>query len=148
MSIFLTCLNYLSYFSNLLEFTYLLNNKVLLLEHSPAQQVVSQIPGSITAGWWLCYKSRILKRSRKSTITLIKTYHSWSKLTTYKHVALNKVKQETGRSSRPCKHYAHCGCHGKDNKSMIPTLSHIEAKNKTFPLKKTDMRTLLYGGLV
>jgi len=80
-------------------------------------------------------------------MTLIKTYHSWSKLTTFKHVALNKVKQETGRSSRPCKHYAHCGCHGKDNKSMISTLSHIEAKNKTFPLKKLTCAHYCIGDL-
>jgi len=35
MSILLICLNYLSYLSNLLEITYYLNNKFLLLEPSP-----------------------------------------------------------------------------------------------------------------
>jgi len=39
--IFLICLNYLSIISNLLEITYYLNNKFLLLEPSPAVDLIN-----------------------------------------------------------------------------------------------------------
>jgi len=40
MSIFLICLNYLSYLSNLLETAYYLNNKFLFLQPSPIPELL------------------------------------------------------------------------------------------------------------
>jgi len=36
--------------------------------------------------------------------------------------------------SGPCKQCALCGCHGRHNKTMVPTISHILAKNKLYAL--------------
>ena len=58
------------------------------------------------------------------------------KLTNYKDLALNKTRKQTNGGSRPCEHCALCGCFGKNNKSMVPNISQLLTKTKTFPLNQ------------
>jgi len=57
-------------------------------------------------------------------------------LTNYKHLALSKTREHVKWMSVPCGHCALCGNHGKHNKSMVPCVSQILGKNKTFPLNQ------------
>jgi len=57
-------------------------------------------------------------------------------LTTYKHFALSKTREPVKGESEPCGHCAPCGCNGKHNKSMVPRVSQIMSKTKTFPLNQ------------
>jgi len=57
-------------------------------------------------------------------------------LTKYKHLALSKKREHVKGMSGPCGHCALCGNHGKHNKSMVPCVSQIMGKNKTFPLNQ------------
>jgi len=56
------------------------------------------------------------------------------KLTNHKDLALNKTRTQTKGGSRPCEHCALCGCYGKNNKSMVPNVSQLLGKTKTFKL--------------
>ena len=56
------------------------------------------------------------------------------KLTNYKDLALNKIRKQTKGGSRHC---ALCGCYGKNNKSMVPNVSQLLAKTKTFKLNQS-----------
>jgi len=76
-------------------------------------------------------------------LTLTKIYsHLWFKLFFHDcvrsgdwHLALSKTKKQTDGASRLCKHCTLCGCCGKNNKSMLPTVSQIMTKTKTFLLE-------------
>jgi len=57
-------------------------------------------------------------------------------LTNYKHLALNKTREHVKGMSGPFGHCALCGKHGKHNRSMVPCVSQIMGKNKTFPLNQ------------
>jgi len=57
-------------------------------------------------------------------------------LANYKHLALSKTREHVKGMSGPCGHCALCGNHGKYNKSMVPCVSQIMGKNKTFPLNQ------------
>jgi len=57
-------------------------------------------------------------------------------LTYDKHLALSKMREHFKGMSYPCGHCALCGNHGKHNKSMVPCVSQIMGKNKTFPLNQ------------
>jgi len=57
-------------------------------------------------------------------------------LTNYKHLALSKTREHIKGMSGPCGHCALCGDDGKYNKSMVPCVSQIMGKNKTFPLNQ------------
>ena len=57
-------------------------------------------------------------------------------LTHYKHLALSKTREHVKGMSGPCGHSALCGNHGKYNKSMVPSVSQIMGKNKTFSLNQ------------
>jgi len=59
------------------------------------------------------------------------------KLTNYKDVSLNETRKQTKGGSRPCEHYAVCGCYGKNNKSMVPNVSQLLTKTKTFKLNQS-----------
>jgi len=59
------------------------------------------------------------------------------KLTNYKDLALNKTQKQTKGGSRSCEHCALCGCYGKNNKSMVPNVSQLLTKTKTFKLNQT-----------
>ena len=59
------------------------------------------------------------------------------KLTNYKDLALNKTRKQTKGGSRPCEHSALCGCYGKNNKSMVPNVSQLLTKTKTFQLNQS-----------
>ena len=52
-------------------------------------------------------------------------------------LALNKTRKQTKGGSRPCEHCALCGCYGKNNKSMVPTVSQLLTKTKTFKLNQS-----------
>jgi len=69
-------------------------------------------------------------------ITYKKTTTIGQLLTNYKHLALSKTREHVERMSGPCGHCALCGNHGKHNKSMVPCISQIMGKNKTFPLNQ------------
>jgi len=57
-------------------------------------------------------------------------------LTNYKQLALSKTREHVKGMSGPCGHCALCGNHGKHNKSMVPCVSQIMGKNKTFQLNQ------------
>jgi len=65
---------------------------------------------------------------------LQKTARIGQMLINYKHLALSKRREPVNGESGPYGHYAFCGCYGKHNKSMVPCVSHVMSKNKTFPL--------------
>jgi len=50
--------------------------------------------------------------------------------------ALSKTREIVKGVSGPCGPYALCGCYGKHNKSMVPCVSQIMSKAKTFPLNQ------------
>jgi len=54
------------------------------------------------------------------------------KLINYKNLALNKTRKQTKGGSRPCEHCSLCGCCGKNNESMVPNVSQLLTKTKTF----------------
>ena len=59
------------------------------------------------------------------------------KLTNYKDLALIKTRKQTKGGSRACEHCALCGCYGKNIKSMVPTVSQLLTKTKTFKLNQS-----------
>ena len=59
------------------------------------------------------------------------------KLTNYKNLALNKARKQTKGGSRLCEHCALCDCCGKNNKSMVPNVSQLLTKTKTFKLNQS-----------
>ena len=59
------------------------------------------------------------------------------KLTNYKELALNETRKQTNGGSRPCGHCALCGCYGKNNKPMVPNVSQLLTKTKTFTLNQS-----------
>jgi len=59
------------------------------------------------------------------------------KLTNSKDLALNKTRMQSKGGSRPCEHCALCGCYGKNNKSMVPQVSQLLTKTKTFKLNQS-----------
>jgi len=59
------------------------------------------------------------------------------KLTNYKDLALNKTRKQSKGVSRPCEHCALCGCYGKNNKSIVPNVSQLLTKTKTFNLNQS-----------
>ena len=59
------------------------------------------------------------------------------KLTNINDLALNKTRKQTKGGSRPCEHCALCGCYGKNNKSMVPNVSQLLTKTKTFKLNQS-----------
>ena len=59
------------------------------------------------------------------------------KLTNYKDLALKKTRKQTKGGSTPCEHCALCGCYGKNNKSMVPNVSQLLTKTKTFKLNQS-----------
>jgi len=73
----------------------------------------------------------------KAMITYKRPTTIGQKLTNYKDLALNKTRKQTKGGSRPCEHCALCGCYGKNNKSMVPNVSQLLTKNKTFKLNQT-----------
>jgi len=56
--------------------------------------------------------------------------------TNCKHLALSKTREHLNGMSGPCGHCALCGNYGKHKKSMVPYVSQIMSKNKTFPLNQ------------
>jgi len=76
-------------------------------------------------------------------ITYKKPTTIWRKLTNY-CLVLNKTRRQTKGGSRPCKRCALCGCHGKNDKSIIPNVSQLLTKNKTFPLNE-NLTCAYYG---
>jgi len=66
-------------------------------------------------------------------------------LTNYKDLALNKTRKQTKGRSRPCEYCALCGCYGKNNKSMVPNVSQLLTKTKTFNLSQS--LTCVYFGI-
>ena len=65
------------------------------------------------------------------------TYKRPTKVTNYKDLALNKTRKQTEDGSRPCEYCALCGCYGKNNKSMVPNVSQLLTKTKTFQLNQS-----------
>jgi len=57
-------------------------------------------------------------------------------LTNYKHLASSKTWERVKGVSGPCGHCALCDCYGKHNKSMVPCVSQIMSKFKTFPFNQ------------
>ena len=52
-------------------------------------------------------------------------------------LALNKTRKQTKGGSRPCEQCALCGCYGENNKSMVPNVSQLLTKTKTFKLNQS-----------
>ena len=52
-------------------------------------------------------------------------------------LTLNKTRKQTKGGSRPWEHCALCGCYGKNNKSMVPNVSQLLTKTKTFKLNQS-----------
>jgi len=77
------------------------------------------------------------KLSPKAMITYKRPTTIGQKLTNYKDLALNKTRKQTKGGSRPCEHCALCGCYGKNNKSMVPNVSQLLTKTKTFKLNQS-----------
>ena len=77
------------------------------------------------------------KRKPEGNDYLQKTTTIGQKLTNYKDLALNKTRKQTKGGSRPCEHCALCGCYGKNNKSMVPNVSQLLTKTKTFKLNQS-----------
>jgi len=57
-------------------------------------------------------------------------------LTNCKHLALSKMREPVKGESGPCGHCELCCCYGKHNKSMVPRVSQIMSKTKTFQLNQ------------
>jgi len=74
------------------------------------------------------------KLNPKAMITYKRPTTIGQLLTNYKHLALSKTREHVKGMSGPCGHCALCANHGKHNKSMVPCVSQIMGKNKTFPL--------------
>jgi len=77
------------------------------------------------------------KLNPKAMITFKRPTTIGQKLTNYKDLALNKTQKQTKGGSRPCEHCALCGCYGKNNKSMVPNVSQLLTKTKTFKLNQS-----------
>jgi len=77
------------------------------------------------------------KLNPKAMITYKRPTTIGQKLTNYKDLALNKTRKQTKGGSRPCEHCALCGCYGKNNKSMVPNVSQLLTKTKTFKLNQS-----------
>ena len=77
------------------------------------------------------------KLNPKAMITYKRPTTIGQKLKNYKDLALNKTRKQTKGGSRPCEHCALCGCYGKNNKSMVPNVSQLLTKTKTFKLNQT-----------
>jgi len=72
------------------------------------------------------------KLNLKAMITYKRPTTIGQKLTNYKDLALNKTRKQTKGDSKPCEHCARCGCCGNNNKSMVPNVSQLLTKAKTF----------------
>jgi len=72
----------------------------------------------------------------KEMIAYKKTTTNEQLLTNYKHLALSKTREHVKGMSSPCGHCALCGNHAKHNKSLVPCVSQIMGKIKTFPLNQ------------
>jgi len=69
----------------------------------------------------------VTKEKSLNTKAMI-TYRRPTTITKYKHLALNKTKKTNYGSPWPCKHPAICCCRGKNNISIVPTVSPNQAK--------------------
>ena len=77
------------------------------------------------------------KLNPKAMITYKRPTTFGQKLTNYKDLALNKTRKQTKGGSRSCEHCALCGCYGNNNKSMVPNVSQLLTKTKTFKLNQS-----------
>ena len=83
-----------------------------------------------------CDAQKEIKLNPKAMITFKRSTTIGQKLTNYKDLALNKTRKQTKGGSRPCEHCALCGFYGKNNKSMVPNVSQLLTKTKTFKLNQ------------
>ena len=72
----------------------------------------------------------------KQTVLREKLAHK-AKICASQDFALNKTREQTKGGSRPCEHCALCGCYGKNNKFMVPNVSQLLTKTKTFKLNQS-----------
>ena len=77
------------------------------------------------------------KLNPKAMITYKTPTTNGQKLTHHNNLALNKTRKQTKGVSRPCRHCALCGCYGKNDKSMVPNVSQLLTKTKTFKLNQS-----------
>jgi len=84
----------------------------------------------------ICPTKREKNLNPKAMITYIRPTTIEQSLTNYKHLALSKTREHVKGMWGPCGHCALSGNHGKHNKSMVPCVSQIMGKNKTFPLNQ------------
>ena len=77
------------------------------------------------------------KLSPKAVITYKRPTTMGQKVTNYKDLGVNKTRKQTKGGSTPCEHCALYGCYGKDNKFMVPNVSQLLTKTKTFKLNKS-----------
>jgi len=80
------------------------------------------------------------KLNPKAMITYKRPTAIGQKLTNYKHLALNTTRKPTKGVSRPCEHCALCGRYGKNNKSVVPNVSQLLTKTKSFKLNQSLRR--------
>ena len=68
---------------------------------------------------------------------LQKTHHNWTKTNELQRPCFKQDTKANQRWLRPCEHCALSGFYGKNNKSMVPNVSQLLTKNKTFKLNQS-----------
>ena len=85
----------------------------------------------------LTLRQKEKKLNPKAMITYKRSTTIGQKLINYKDLASHKTRKQTKGGSRPCEHYALCGCYGKYDKTMVPNVSQLLTKTKTFKLNRS-----------